>query len=53
MVLEHGSTLGLDGQCVGHAYMSNFICVPYACGLCACYVCMVVVMVVIVSPRES
>jgi len=21
VVLEHGSPLGLDGQCVGHAYM--------------------------------
>ena len=35
MVLEHGSTLGLDGQCVGHAFML----VAYVFSMLVVYMC--------------
>ena len=36
MVSEHGSPLGLDGWCVGHAFMS----VAYMCSLCLWFMCL-------------
>ena len=51
MVSEHGSPLGMDGQCVGHVHV---ICtrVKNSCDICACCICMVSVMVVMMSPCE-
>lgn len=52
VVSEHGSNLGLDGRCIGHAYMSVAY-VSLCLSLCACCVCMVVVIVIIMMSCNS
>ena len=39
-------------MCVGHAFMSVAY-VPYACGICACCICMELVIVAVVFPCEK
>jgi len=52
VVLEHGSPLGLYRLCVGHAFML-VACVAYACSPCACYICIMSIMDVVMSPCEG
>ena len=41
MVSEHGSTLGLDGWCVGHAFMSISYVFSYPCCMWLMHPCCV------------
>ena len=49
MVSEHGSTIGLDMQCVDQDFI-DFLCVSHTYGVCVCCIRVVLAMVAVVSP---